>query len=217
MSTILLFKDCITIFEAVAAVTGFITWNKWKNHYFKWVPIYLLVLVFCECAGYYLGLTKNYDAVKTLYMFFVIPFEISFICWLFYRNLSARFKSLVVILWVTYFISMILDHILFDGKDYVFMSLSYTVGNAVILILVLCYFYTLLLSAGILHFKSDIMFWISAGLLIFYLGTFPYYGLYNTMAKHYMGSFISYTWVMIFLNYAMYILFTIGFICGKAK
>ncbi|MEP7237457.1 MAG: hypothetical protein ABI685_06325 [Ferruginibacter sp.] len=217
MSNILIFKDCITIVEAVAAITGLITWNKWKNSYFKCVPVYLVILVLCECVGYYYGSNKNYEAVKNLYMLFVIPMEFSFVCWLFYKNLPSRFRKIILVLWLLYLVFLVLDNIVFNNGNYIFMSLSYTVGNTIILILVLMYLIGLTISEDILTFNKDIMFWISAGLLIFYLGTFPYYGLYNIMAQKYMVSFINYTWVMIFLNYSMYLLFTIGFIWAKAK
>ena len=217
MSGILIFKESIVFFEALAAITGFITWRKWRNNYFKWFPIYLSVLFLSECAGYFFGLFKNYEALNLLYNFFVIPLEISFICWLFYRSLPGSFKKGIIFLWLIYFISLILDHIFFNNKEYIFKSVSYSFGNMVILILILSYLIRLVLSPDILNFKTNLMFWISCGLLVFYLGTFPYFGLYNLMAKKHMGSFINYTWVMIFLNYIMYILFTLGFIWGKSK
>jgi hypothetical protein len=217
MAGILIFKESIVLFEALAAITGFITWRKWRNNCFKWFPIYLSVLFLCECAGYFFGATKNYYALDILYNFFVVPLEISFICWLFYKNLSEGFKKTILALWFIYFVSLVLDHTIFNNRDYIFRSVSYSIGNMVILILTLCYFISLALSSDILYFRNRLMFWISIGFLVFYLGTFPYFGLYNLMAKKYMSSFINYTWVMIFLNYIMYILFTLGFLWGKSK
>ena len=53
------------------------------------------------------------------------------------------------------------------------------------------------------------------GMLLFYLGTFPFYGLYNELAKD-LSIFVPVVWVATSLNYLMYIFFTIGFIWGKA-
>jgi hypothetical protein len=61
------------------------------------------------------------------------------------------------------------------------------------------------------------MFWTALGLIIFYLGTFPLYALRNTLVKHYLSVFTGYYYVSFVLNYCMYILFSIGFICHKPK
>jgi len=217
MSAILLFKDSITFFIAASAIAGLVTWRKWKGNYLKWMPVYLIVLLLCEIAGYYWGLHKNYNAVRLLYQFFVIPMEISFVCRLFYNSLPVKFRKLTFVMWLIYLLCWLLEISIFKNSSHVFLSLSYTIGNVVILILLLCYFINLVTSDDILNFKTDIMFWISTGMLLFYLGTFPYYGLYNIMAEKYLGSFINYTWIMIFLNYSMYSLFIAGFIWGKAK
>jgi hypothetical protein len=216
MRTLLTLKECIVFAEAMAAVAGFITWRKWKGSYYQWLPFYLAAITICECVGYYLGAAKNYEALKILYSWFVIPLEISFICWIFYKRMPER-STIIISLWLFYLLLLGLDFFYFNSKDYILMSVSYTAGNAIILFLVLAFFSRLMSGSGILYFKSDILFWVSAGLLLFYLGTFPYYCLYNIMAKQYMPVFIGYTWVMICLNYIMYLLFTAGFIWGKAR
>ncbi len=59
------------------------------------------------------------------------------------------------------------------------------------------------------------LFWVSLGLLLYYLGTFPYYGLRNTFVKDFHDVFVTYTYIEYFLNSLMYLMFTISFIWGN--
>ena len=72
-------------------------------------------------------------------------------------------------------------------------------------------------SDQVLNYRNSRMFWISIGLLIFYLGSLPLYGVWNTLAKNYPAVFNTYWMVLINLNYLMYISFSISFIWGKQK
>lgn len=214
MSTILYFKESIKLFEALAAVTGFVTWHKWKNSYLKWLPVYLTVITFCDTTGYILAKLKKVAAIGPWYSYFVIPLEILFFCWLFYRYLPRRQRLTAPAGAGAFIISLVVETFSIGHEGHYIKSLSLSVGIIVILVLTISFFVNLLNSDQILYFKTNCMFWISLGLLVFYLGTFPYYCLYNVLAKD-IYSFIKYTWVMIFLNYSMYLLFAIGFIWGK--
>lgn len=59
------------------------------------------------------------------------------------------------------------------------------------------------------------LFWISLGLLIYYLGAFPYYGMRNVLAKEYKEIYITYGYIIYVLDILMYVMFTISFIWGK--
>ncbi len=59
------------------------------------------------------------------------------------------------------------------------------------------------------------LFWVSLGLLLYYLGAFPYYGLRNVLARDFQGVYITYTYIVYVLDILMYLMFTISFIWGK--
>ena len=83
------------------------------------------------------------------------------------------------------------------------------------LILILSYFFQLVTSNSILNFKNNMLFWVCLGMLLYYLGTFPYFGLRNTFATNFQDVFNTYTYIAYFLNALMYLMFTISFIWGK--
>nr|MBK9653417.1 hypothetical protein [Bacteroidota bacterium] len=137
-----------------------------------------------------------------------------FISWFFYKTLPAKFKTLPVISAALYCATLAIEKYNFDNADYFFESLSYTVGNLFILVYIIIYFIDLVRSENILKFNQLTTFWIALGMLIFYLGTFPFYGLYNELTKN-LVIFIPAAWVATSLNYIMYLMFTVGLIWGK--
>lgn len=206
----------LNLFELMACVTGFIYWKKIRDTYWRWFPIYLLVIVCVEIMG---ALTEG-DFNMNLYSYFGIPIQFLFFFWLFNRY----FKPLPPVVWTiiattVYIIALLTELVFLRNETLFFSSLSYTVGNVMLAILVLIFFSRFISSEKILGFKSDMMFWVSLGLLIFYLGSLPFYGLYNTIRddKKYPGLLNTYWSVQMIFNYLMYTFFTIAFIWGKPK
>jgi hypothetical protein len=206
----------LNLFELMACVTGFIYWKKIRSSYWRLFPIYLLVIVCVEVLG---AFTEG-DFNINLYSYFGIPIQFLFFFWLFHQY----FKPLPPVIWsiiatAVYIISLVTELIFLRNETLFFSSLSYTVGNVMLAILVLIFFSRFISSEKILGFKSDMMFWVSLGLLIFYLGSLPFYGLYNTIRDDtkYPGLLATYWSVQMIFNYLMYTFFTISFIWGKPK
>lgn len=209
--TIITFVRCIKFFELGAFITGLIFFRKFKNSYVRYFIFYLGVLIFCETIAYFLNEAKMYEPKNALYDFIVLPLEFLFFHWFYYQSFSNRGRLIVALCSILYIISWVIDQMFFVNAKTVFMSLSYSAGNVTLLILIFTYFNQMIATNEILYFKTDIKFWVSLGILVFYLGTFPYFGLRNVLIKQYNPLFRSYTWGMIFLDYIMYCLFAIGF------
>lgn len=208
-----LFSQFHILVEALAAITACITWNKWKHTYFKWFVVYLLVILTFELHAHLVLFFKTIPGASVVNKI-VIPVEILFINWFFNKTLSTKRKKIIVIGTTVYITIWILEKTLIAGADYFFQSLSYTIGSLFILIYLIIFFIEFVGSEKILNFYTHTLFWVALGMLFFYLGTFPFYGLYNELMKN-MHIFIPYAWAATSLNYLMYILFTIGLIWGK--
>ena len=210
----LLFKKAYIGFELLAGITGLIYWKKLRGSYWQYFPIYLLSIAGLETINYLIPISLR----GPLAIYFIIPFEFLFMYWLFYKTLNSRPK----LVWTGVFIyvSALIFELINDahpiGKD-VFLSFSYTIGNIVLLVFILYYFYDLVNSDRILTFYHEQMFWVALGLLLFYLGAFPYFGMYNYLRNNYMSLLFSYTWIVIFLDYIMYLLFVVSFIWRKTN
>jgi len=218
MPLLFYFKIGILLFELMACITGVLLIRRLYPSFWKAVPLFLLLIVCCEIPGYYLALHNMMDANRILYVFFVIPAEFLFYFWLIFQMNRKKNKLMFLSGTFLYLLSFVAEYVYFpDIKSAFFLSLSYTLGNLILLIFLFRYFYTLILSEELFSFYKIMDFWVAAGLLIFWLGSFPYYGLLNSLWKSYPSLFYSYSWLVVFLNYLMYISFSIGFLCKKSR
>jgi hypothetical protein len=213
MISLFQFTKYLLIIEVLAAIAGCITYSKWKNSYLKWFVIYLCVIVISETCSRMIHI-KSENGVN-YFTLIIVPIEILFMNLFFYKSLSSNRKILIIIGSALYIISWLVENTIFNKADYYFRSLSYTFGNLFIAIYTILYFIEFVNSSKILGYKKSAVFWIVLGMLVFYVGTFPFYGLYNELAKN-LDIFYPVAWVAMSLNYCMYLLFTIGFIWGKA-
>jgi len=218
MPDINFFKQSITAFEGFAAIAGILCWAKWKNSFWKWFIVYLTILFLSESAGQILSARKMYAANGILYGWFVLPMEFLFFCWLYYQFFEQRIKPLAIFCAAAYLVSWIIEQLFIKERSAYFSSFSYCMGNLVLVIMVVVFMARLLFSDSMPGYKTNPAFWVSIGVMIFYLGTFPYYGLFHLLAtKKFRPIHEMYTWVMIFLNYAMYSIFAGVFIWSKPK
>jgi hypothetical protein len=216
MKTLFFLQHLIKYMELAAAVAGFMYWGKLKNSHFKWFPVYLAIISACEFTGYML-IQKGIAGNKQLYTLFVIPLEFLFLHWFYYRELNRQGKRIAISCSILFVFSLAAEVFLLKESKNFFFSLSYSIGNITLLVLSITYFVDLMKSVRIVTFYKELFFWVNVGVILFYLGTFPYYGLFNLLVKEQYNVFISLTWAMVILNNLMYLLFVTGFIWGKPK
>jgi hypothetical protein len=218
--TILDIERIVTIcFEVTALLAGAFTWKKYKSTIMNKLTIYLFIIVLCEIVAnrlihYNFKMTANY-----LFTLLVIPLEFAFFYYFFYTifNLKRK-KSLIILAAIIIFVALIFEEIVLkkSGK-YFFMSLFYSISNILLLVILIHYFILLLKSEALISFKSNPLFWVCTGLLIFYLGTFPLFAMYNSLWDLDKNLFRKYYTIQFILNWLMYSLFTIAYLWGKPK
>lgn len=213
MHSLTLFTRYLILIEVIAAIAAFACYHKWKHSYLKWFPVYLSIVILFEISHQVFSFLKDHSHASLMYEI-VVPFEMLFISWFFYKTLNTKSRGITLAGAAIYMAALVLEKMLFQNNSYYFQSLSYSIGNLFILIYLILFFIELVKSNNLFIFKRLTVFWIACGMLIFYLGTFPFYGLYNELAKD-LDVFMPVAWVATSLNYCMYLLFTIGFIWGK--
>lgn len=210
--------NILRVFEAVALVTGLICWKKIRHTYWKWFPVYLLFIVISEFIGAYLNDIKASRLNQAYFNYFEIPIEFVFFFLLFHQSYKlSKYNWLPIVSLVVYLASWMLDVLYFSKLQFFFYSFSYTIGNLLLLVLIMGYFIRLVTSDAILDFRHDMFFWVGSGMLLYYLGAFPYYGLRNTLAYNYREIYNTYNYIMYVLNCLMYVMFSFSFIWGKPR
>lgn len=210
----------LVAFEVAASITGFIYWKKIKDSFWKWLPFYLGIIGLSEVIAAYLYEHRQPVLATGLYRYFVIPMEFVFLYWLFYKYFKeAQIKNnWPLYSTVIYLLCWLVDLLYIEGKmKLLFDSFSYVVGNIMLLLLLLVFFISFIKSDELLNYKSSNMFWITVGLLVFYLGSLPFWGLRTTLYRQYRDLFYVYWDVQFGLNYLMYSFFIISFIWGKPR
>lgn len=201
--------------EGMASLISLMYWNKNKNIELKYFSLYLTFIFLVECLGKVSQYMQWNQFNLHLFLDFVIPIEFLFCFWFLSKlNNSSRIKKTVVVFSITYLIALIFDNIIVTNTY--FNEISYTLGNLYLLILIIINLLKLISSDDIINFQTNPFFYIYIGLLIFYLGTFPFYGFKNLWAfnkniRNYYG------YVALALNCVMYCMFTISFICKSPK
>ena len=219
MDKLFVYRLVLYIAEWLAAFSGLLNWKRLPALYWKIFTVYLFVIALAEtCSEIHFFYTGDSVVNTSLYTYFVIPVQFLFFFWMFYRNFKGgTYAKTPAACAAVYITGWITDHFFLSGKLFVFLSFSYTVGNILLLILVLLFFIQMVKGAGILTFYEDRMFWVCCGLIMFYLGSLPFFGLWNTLAYKYPGLFNQYWVVQMFLNYGMYLFFIIALLWRKVR
>jgi hypothetical protein len=207
-----------TYLYAYVSLVGFFgliyTWNQPKN-YWKSFPIFLMMIGILDGLG-----TPIYDNFgnnigNNYYTLFLIPAQVIYYIWIINKNIVTE-KRFYYLSLVVFFLSILVETLFFrDYKGAYFLSLSFTIGNLVLLANILRYFYQLSTSEKILTFFNEKMFWVSLGLLIFWLGSLPFYGIFNYLNTNFPRVFLYYYPFVLVFNYTMYTCFLISFIWGR--
>ncbi len=204
----------LNFFELLACVTGFIYWKKIRHTFWKWFPFYLLAIICVELTGKFLPRGPN----VLVYSYVGIPLQFLFYFWLFFKYFEhSKERKWPLIGMVIYILGWLTEIFFLEGIRSGFFSFSYMCGNVILSILVLLFFIRFINSDKVLEYRSDMMFWVCCGLLIFFLGSLPLYGLWNTLAAGFFKIFNVYWKVHMVFDYIMYICFSIAFIWGKPK
>ncbi|WP_298305395.1 hypothetical protein [Flavobacterium sp.] len=199
--------------EFIALVAGIIKFKSLKNSYWKWFVFYLAYIFVYEIISY-IAKAEFKSKIGYFQSYIHIPIEYLFLFWLFaVKSLQKR----VLFYWfsVLFFLSFVIDARLQQG-DFTIKSLNTTIGNLLLLILVMLEFNKQIKSDAILNFKENKMFYINIGVTLFYVGNMPFFGWYMTIYQYpsFWNGFYKYFMIS---NCIMYLLFAASFVWGKVK
>lgn len=219
MTVIDIIKATLNAFEIAAFAASLMCWKKIKHSAYKWFPFYLGFIVAAEFTGKYLTYRSDTGAKMIMYDYIVIPAEFLFFIWIYYTEFKKQGKQKIALsAALLYLLSLPADIFIITQKKFLLLSFSYTIGTFMLLILALYFLYRLVTGDDLLSYKTNLMFWISAGLLAFYVGSIPFFGMMNTIyAAQNKSLFYGLAYTMYGVDIIMYLLFTLGFIWYKPK
>ena len=222
MSSYIIIQDFV---ELVACIAGFLCWRKIKHSYWRWFPVYLAVIVLTEAAGEYALIVKrDLDLNVAIYKYWGIPIQFFFFYWLFHKHFNLKAKNRWPLFSAAiYLLCLLSDISSWPGFMYTnvsksgFLATSYAVGVILLVILSLIYFVKFVKSDEPVSFRSDMMFSVAIGLMLFYMLTLPFNMLRTYLYYNYRTVFDIYWHAQYILDYLMYLMFAVAFVWGKAR
>lgn len=199
--------------EFIAMIMSVLYFNEVKNSYWKWFTFYLIYIFIYEITSLYI---ISYTDISTnFYLSHIqIPLEFIFFFWLFaYKSLKQKLLFFCAVF--IYLSSLVIESQV-TNTNFVFTSINNITGTFILLLLVILEFIKQIKSDAILLFKKNKMFYINIGVILFYIGSMPFMGLYNYILKI-PEIWNNYYIYFMLSNSAMYLLFAASFIWGKEK
>lgn len=182
-----------------------------KNSHWKWLTFYCCAVFLMEAFAKWV-LKHHPSSISRYYDFFVIPVEFLFFYWLYAIKSLNRPKLFWIIVGI--FCLSFLPYFTIIHKPGMMLSMSYTVGTVLLMLLVILEILKQIKSEKILLFHTNYMFYINIGIVLFYVGTMPFFSFYNLLLSE-PGLWSAYYTFFLVANNLMYLLFTAAFIWGK--
>lgn len=200
--------------EFLSALIAFIYVFKLKGSYWKWFSVYLIFIFIQEFYWFFNGSLFGIIAKHEYYAFIGIPIQYLFFFWLYaYRSLNR--KTLFFAFLIIYILTYIPVEFYFEKINLVY-SINLTVGTTLLTFLVVLEFLKQIKNDNILNFKENKMFYVNVGVILFYIGTYPFFAFQDILTKdNYVNIWNIYYIYFLISNYAMYLLFAASFIWGK--
>lgn len=207
-------KVLLLIIETLTALVGIYYLFKLKTSYWKWFSIYLVIVAIQEIFWNFQNV-YSVTVKQTFYAVFGIPIQYLLLFWL-YADKSLKNKKLFLACSLIYLMTYIPFKFYFKKTDVVY-SINLTVGVLLLALLVVLEFKKQIKNDDILKFRANKMFYINTAVILFYIGTYPFFAFYNELKQDYINIWNIYYLYSLIANCIMYLLFITSFIWGKPR
>ncbi|MBL0683745.1 hypothetical protein [Aquimarina mytili] len=208
-------RDFSTLFIGLLSpIIGSIYFYKYKDSVLKYFLAYLWISVILDYGAYiareYFDIGNN-GIVYNIFFFFSFIYLSS----LYYRILRDPKKKKAVYAFIfVYIISFIVGGF-YENYMTDFQSIPFITASILFVLQAALYFIEILNSKRILYIKKNLFFWISIGILVYYVGNIPF----RIAIKYYLEKesttiLFSLLYVLIILTHICYM---IGFIWSDKK
>lgn len=185
----------------------------------KYFLAYLVSMLFFEILAVFL---KPFTPETNLWVYNILTF-VEFNCLLLFINgilsskLSKRFLNYFIILFNIIYFSSSLYYAYEENYILTYNSISSILGSFLVTGAVFLFFKDFINSDRILNFKKSLPFWISVGLLVYYLGSIPGTLTLNAI-KHLKRANLTFIInITPFLSLIMYCIFIFGALWSQKK
>lgn len=199
----------IYLVSVLFAVANYNKIRGTKSQYF----IYLIILgLIAESLGYYIGFHTKLQYIYLVYNLYALLNFSLFI--LFFRSFieNVRKKKVVIFILSSFLLVAIINYLFFQTSILEYQLTTFIYGTFCFIVTIFIYLSDLLNRDIILNIKNVLIFWVSIGSLLFFIGWLPVFALTS-----YVKYNIAWHSIILFLNVIMHICFITGFIVSKKE
>lgn len=175
--------NIILTLEILVAFLAILYYKKHKNITYTIFLVYVLLVVIVEIAASFLNELKI--ANTTLFNIYTF-FEINTVALLYYYLVKGNTGRNIIKIGTTIFNAFYLLSFVYITLS----SFSLTVGGIFVSFYMLIFLREFLNSDRIINFKKYLFFWVTASLLLYYMGSTPYQTILNTFGINNTGTSI---------------------------
>jgi hypothetical protein len=199
------------IFLIIMIATSFLYYNKYKDTKLRLLPWIFVLSFVVEVTAISLRLNDYYNV--WLYNQY-INIEFLFFLWIFYRYIeNLNFKKVIILGSILYEFYFIFGIIISNNMN-VFQTYPFAFAQILIIIVLFAFIIQMISSDKILHIQQYLIFWVSLGLLFYYIVPFPLNVSESLISKESLSrEMMSFLRQIQYVgNILMYILITYGYI-----
>lgn len=190
----------------ITTLVASIKYQKFKSKFVLFFILFLYASLITELLGTYVSEIMGRENFLVYHIYTLFEFNLIFLVYFHLirdDKTLKMMKILAVIFNVTYFFGLIIFSLL----------TSYTINimleSLILSVFCIIYLKELLNSDKILNFKKHLPFWITTGLIIFYLSSIPFQLIRKNLENRDL------TFIQPAINYLMYFCFIYGFTWSK--
>ncbi len=144
---------------------------KYKSTPLGFLPVILLLTILTEFIGKFVRDTYSIHNFFVFNSYYLLHF--TFFFYVFMKVISEeKFKRYIKIGIVLFWLFYLRDFV-FVGLFKNSFTISYLAGSVILIYCIILYYISVLQSSLILVIKNDLLFWVSVGLFLFYIGYIP--------------------------------------------
>ncbi len=187
-------------------------YGKLDPPYVKHFAWFLLFTALVETTGYYLARQSINN--HWLYNLFTVV-QFFFLAFIYYQAIdAARVKKAILVLSCLFLALCLVTAFLWQGWK-TFDQYLFAAGGMIILLWIGLYFIQLMMNPQFPELKQYPMFWISVGLLFYFIGITPFYSLMDYLITYHREEARKYFFIPQLLIVIKHALFGIGFLCSS--
>jgi hypothetical protein len=178
--------------------------------YLRFFPPFLLTTLIVELTAGYIISKGGHTLV--LYNVFSI---VNYCFYLFVLGEIVRSKRVKKLIWWSIGLLVLLSiiNLLYVQKISSFNSMTFSLGALLIVSFCIYYFFELFQLPTAVNLLREPAFWISSGLLFFFVCSYPFFGLVNFISTASRVMIYKFSFLIELINVFFYLLFTISFLC----